>query len=164
MVGLTLGSNVTNVAPIAGPWLLIWTKVTVGALKFRVRYVLLSAFDVEIVKCALNYLGACCADIEDSPYLPSGSSCRPESDKQMQPFFEGRYSKSYRGAPPSSSCFTLGIPSGHPAGSHSTTRAISSTRRFPAAIGVEGAFKQAKRPVRPCRAEQVKYARLRHRL
>jgi hypothetical protein len=45
---------------------------------------------------------------------------------------------------PSSSCFTLGIPSGHSAGSHSTTRAISSTRRFPAAIGVEGAFNQAK--------------------
>ncbi len=65
---------------------------------------------------------------------------------------------------PSSSCFTLGIPSGHPSGSHSTTRAISSTRRFPAAIGVEGAFKQAKRPVRLSRAEQVKYARLQHRL
>jgi hypothetical protein len=65
---------------------------------------------------------------------------------------------------PSSSCFTLGIPSGHSAGSHSITRAISSTRRFPAAIGVEGAFKQAKRPVRLCRAEQVKYARLQHRL
>ena len=83
MVGLKLGSNVTNVAPIAGPWLLIWTKVTVGALKFRVRYVLLSAFDVEIVKCAVNYLGACRADIEDSPYLPRGRSCRPETDKQM---------------------------------------------------------------------------------
>src|SRR6266403_2880537 len=78
-------------------------------------------------------------------------------------FFEGRYSKSYRGATVHS-CFTLGIPSGHSAGSHSTTRAISSTRRFPAAIGVEGAFKQAKRPVRLCRAEQVKYARLQHRL
>src|SRR5216683_816373 len=65
---------------------------------------------------------------------------------------------------PPSSCFTLGIPSGHPSGSHSATRAISSTRRFPAAIGVEGAFKQAKRPVRLCRAEQVKYARLQHRL
>src|SRR5467141_803040 len=65
---------------------------------------------------------------------------------------------------PSSSCFTLGIPSGLSARSHSTTRAISSTRRFPAAIGVEGAFKQAKRPVRLCRAEQVKYARLQHRL
>ena len=65
---------------------------------------------------------------------------------------------------PSSSCFTLGIPSGHSAGSHSSTRAISSTRRFPAAIGVEGAFKQAKRPVRLCRAEQVKHARLQHRL
>lgn len=65
---------------------------------------------------------------------------------------------------PSSSCFALGIPSGHSAGSHSTTRAISSTRSFPAAIGVEGAFKQAKGPVRLCRAEQVKYARLQHRL
>jgi hypothetical protein len=30
--------------------------------------------------------------------------------------------------------------------------------------GVEGAFKQAKRSVRLCRAEQVKYARLQHRL
>lgn len=65
---------------------------------------------------------------------------------------------------PSNSCFTLGIPSGHPAGSHSTTRAISSIWCFSAAIGVEGAFKQAKRPVRLCRAEQVKYARLQHRL
>src|SRR5260370_27688487 len=64
MVGLKFGSNVTNVAPIAGPWLLIWTKITVGALKFRVRYILLSAFDVEIVKCAVNYLGACCADMK----------------------------------------------------------------------------------------------------
>ena len=65
---------------------------------------------------------------------------------------------------PSSSCFTLGIPSGHSAGSHSTTWAIFSTRRFPAAIGVGSAFKQAKRPVRRSRAEQVKYARLQHRL
>ena len=31
-------------------------------------------------------------------------------------------------------------------------------------LGVEGAFQQAKRPVRLCRAEQVKYARLQHRL
>ncbi len=36
---------------------------------------------------------------------------------------------------PSSSCFTLGIPSGHPSGSHSTTRAISSTRRFRQQLG-----------------------------
>jgi len=43
-----------------------------------------------------------------------------------------------------SSCFILGIPSGHSSGSHSTARAISFTRRFPAAIGVEGAFQQAK--------------------
>ena len=62
------------------------------------------------------------------------------------------------------SCFRLGIPSGHSSGSHSTARAISFTRHFPAAIGVEGAFKQAKGLVRLCRAEQVKYARLQHRL
>src|SRR6266436_326465 len=31
-------------------------------------------------------------------------------------------------------------------------------------LGVEGAFKQAKRPVRLCIAEQVKHARLQHRL
>jgi len=34
-----------------------------------------------------------------------------------------------------SSCFRFGIPSGHSSGSHSTARAISFTRRFPAAIG-----------------------------
>src|SRR6266851_1192512 len=62
------------------------------------------------------------------------------------------------------SCFRLGIPSGHSSGSHSTARAISFTWHFPAAIGVEGAFKQAKGLVRLCRAEQVKYARLQHRL
>src|SRR5712691_334692 len=33
------------------------------------------------------------------------------------------------------SCFRLGIPSGHSSGSHSTARAISFTRHFPAAIG-----------------------------
>src|SRR5260370_7509562 len=32
-------------------------------------------------------------------------------------------------------CFRLGIPSGHSSGSHSTARAISFTRHFPAAIG-----------------------------
>src|SRR4029077_16319103 len=37
------------------------------------------------------------------------------------------------------SCFRLGIPSGHSSGSHSTARAISFTRHFPAATGVEGA-------------------------
>jgi hypothetical protein len=45
------------------------------------------------------------------------------------------------------SCFRLGIPSGHSSGSHSTAKAISFTRRFPAAIGGGRRIKQAKRPV-----------------
>ena len=64
-----------------------------------------------------------------------------------------------------SSCFTLGIPSGHSSGSHSTARAISSTRRFPAAIGGGRRIPQAgQKACSACRAEQVKYARLQHRL
>jgi hypothetical protein len=49
-------------------------------------------------------------------------------------FFRGSVSNNYRGAA-TSSCFALGISSGHASGSHSTTRASSFTRRFPAAIG-----------------------------
>ncbi len=63
-----------------------------------------------------------------------------------------------------SSCFRLGIPSGHSSGSHSTARAISVTGATQQQLVVEGAFKQVKRPVRLCGAEQVKYARLQHRL
>lgn len=77
---LNLFSFVIGIAPAFRPRLSVWTRIAVGALKFRVRCVLLPAFDVEIVKCAVDYLGACCADIEDSPYLPSGRSCGSEAD------------------------------------------------------------------------------------
>src|SRR5437879_7067446 len=64
-----------------------------------------------------------------------------------------------------SSCFILGIPSGHSSGSHSTARAISFTRASQQQLGGgRRAFHQAKRPVWLCSAEQVKYARLQHRL
>ena len=43
-----------------------------------------------------------------------------------------------------SSCFRFGIPSGHSSGSHSINRAISFTRRFPAAI--EGGRRISSRP------------------
>jgi hypothetical protein len=62
------------------------------------------------------------------------------------------------------SCFRLGIPSGHSSGSHSTARAISFTQRSPAAIGGGRRIQTGQGPVRLCSAEQVKYARLQHRL
>jgi hypothetical protein len=71
-------------------------------------------------------------------------------------FLKGSSIEAVRGAT-TRSCFRLGIPSGHSSGSHSTARAISFTRQQ---LRVEGAFKQAKGPVRLCRAEPVKYARL----
>src|SRR5438034_2009313 len=62
------------------------------------------------------------------------------------------------------SCLTHRMSPGPSSGSHSSVRASRSTRCLPGAIEDGGAFQQAERPVRLGRAEQVKYARLQHRL
>src|SRR6266571_6237515 len=51
---LDLLSYVTDVAPPFRPRLSVWTRITVRALKFCVRRALISTFDVEIVKRAMN--------------------------------------------------------------------------------------------------------------
>jgi hypothetical protein len=68
------------------------------------------------------------------------------------------------GSATTSSCLTHRMSPGPSSGSHSTVRAGRPTRCFPVAIGDGGAFQQAERPVRLGPAEQVKYARLQHRL
>jgi hypothetical protein len=52
---LDLLSYVTGVAPPFRLGLSVWTRITVRALKFCVRSVLISTFNVKIMKRAVNY-------------------------------------------------------------------------------------------------------------
>src|ERR1051325_4606674 len=63
-----------------------------------------------------------------------------------------------------SSCLAHRMSPGPSSGSDSSVRAGRSTRCLPGAIGDGGAFQEAERPVRFGTAEQVKYARVQHRL